>query len=352
MRSFSWMLLASLVSLPALAHDDGIGATEDLYAAWFSAMGSYLQPDDARGPGLDLSDGTGFQASYGRQYHNNFGWETLLFSEIHDTGESNGTDFYRTGLGVDALYAFGDRSALTPFLLLGAGLAYDDAFPDARDDYAWYANVGAGIVSKPLIERGQLRLRAELRYSYDDFESGYEDLKASIGVEIPLLTPRPGAPVEPVVQVVEVPSGLRDDDGDGVINDADQCPQTPPNTRVDGLGCSLDAIMELRGVTFEFNSTRLRPDAQTVLDLAAEILIKYPEMQVEIAGHTDNLGPEAYNLKLSQGRAQAVVDYLVKTGVAATQLSAKGYGESLPLKSNDSEAGRERNRRVELRIQN
>ena len=54
------MLLASLVSLPALAHDDGIGATEDLYAAWFSAMGSYLQPDDARGPGLDLSDGTGF----------------------------------------------------------------------------------------------------------------------------------------------------------------------------------------------------------------------------------------------------------------------------------------------------
>ena len=89
-----------------------------------------------------------------------------------------------------------------------------------------------------------------------------------------------------------------------------------------------------------------------MLDLAAEILIKYPEMQVEIAGHTDNLGPEAYNLKLSQGRAQAVVDYLVKTGVAATQLSAKGYGESLPLKSNDSEAGRERNRRVELRIQN
>jgi OOP family OmpA-OmpF porin len=75
-------------------------------------------------------------------------------------------------------------------------------------------------------------------------------------------------------------------------------------------------------------------------------------MKVEVAGHTDNVGTDAYNLKLSQGRATAVRDYFVSQGVPSSQLTVKGYGESDPIADNNTDEGRERNRRSELRILN
>ena len=137
-----------------------------------------------------------------------------------------------------------------------------------------------------------------------------------------------------------------------MIDERDKCPGTPPNTRVDGDGCPLAKVIALDGVTFEFDSTRLRPDARTILDNASEILRKYPDMKVEVAGHTDSKGSARYNLKLSDGRAAAVREYFIGKGVGAEQLSSKGYGEAEPIADNATDAGRERNRRVELRILN
>ena len=127
---------------------------------------------------------------------------------------------------------------------------------------------------------------------------------------------------------------------------------SPTGTRVSGEGCPLPKIMELKGVTFEFDKIRLRPDAQTILDWATEILKKYPDMQVEIAGHTDSIGTDEYNQQLSEGRAQAVKQYFIDHGIPEGQMSVKGYGESEPRDTNDTAEGRERNRRVELRILN
>lgn len=107
----------------------------------------------------------------------------------------------------------------------------------------------------------------------------------------------------------------------------------------------------LRGVNFDFDKATIRPDAARILDEAVATLKAEPDVQVLIVGHTDSVGSEAYNLKLSQRRAQAVRDYLVKHGISAARLRVKGMGESQPVASNDTAEGRAQNRRVELLVE-
>jgi OOP family OmpA-OmpF porin len=105
----------------------------------------------------------------------------------------------------------------------------------------------------------------------------------------------------------------------------------------------------LAAVHFKLNSAELSEKARAALDATAEKLAAMPE-PVEVAGHTDNSGPESFNENLSWQRAQSVVQYLVERGVAAKRLSPVGYRDSQPVDSNDTKYGRWRNRRVELRV--
>jgi len=320
---------------------------------YLAIMGTGTDADSGRSElsGANIDYGAGFSVLYGWQSADNWGFEVQGFSETFETDTTLRTDFYRYGLNLDLFYAFGDRVGFTPFVLIGVGGNYNDVFPQ-EDDLTYFANAGVGFVTAPVIKTGNIRIRGEARYIYDDFESGYGDIRYALGIEIPLFAEREVAvaPVVEQVQVVQV-VGLKDSDGDGVVDEKDQCPDTPTGERVDGNGCPLGKVIALNGVTFEFNKVRLRPDAQTILDLATDILKKYPDMEVEVAGHTDNIGSDAYNQKLSEGRATSVRDYFVEKGVTNT-LTVKGYGEAEPVTENDTEEGRERNRRVELRILN
>jgi outer membrane protein OmpA-like peptidoglycan-associated protein len=143
-----------------------------------------------------------------------------------------------------------------------------------------------------------------------------------------------------------------DGDGDGVVDALDKCPNTPAGDKVDNQGCTLLKTIVLKGVNFDFNTAQLRADASAILDDAVAILKRYPALKVEVAGHTDSNGADAYNQRLSENRAKAVMDYFVGKGVDAAQLSAKGYGESEPVADNATADGRAQNRRVELRILN
>lgn len=105
----------------------------------------------------------------------------------------------------------------------------------------------------------------------------------------------------------------------------------------------------LRGVNFEFDKAVLLADSKLILDRVAASLIAHPEVKVEVAGHTDSDGSDAYNLKLSDRRAKSVRDYLITKGVPAARLTANGYGESRPTADNTTVEGRAENRRVELR---
>ena len=143
---------------------------------------------------------------------------------------------------------------------------------------------------------------------------------------------------------------VTDTDGDGVTDAADACPATAKGVKVDAKGCAIAQTVVLEGVNFETGSDVLTPNAKTVLDQQIAALKGQPSMLVEVGGHTDNRGAEAFNFALSVKRAEAVRDYLVKGGVAADRLTARGYGEAKPRASNDTAEGRQQNRRVELKV--
>jgi outer membrane protein OmpA-like peptidoglycan-associated protein len=172
----------------------------------------------------------------------------------------------------------------------------------------------------------------------------------------------------------ETPQGVKvggdgcplDLDRDGVFDGVDKCPDTPIGVKVDSTGCPMtvapaaadtpEAVplaqgqsLVLEGVTFETNSATLKPESSQVLDRVAASLKANPTVRIEIAGHTDSAGKQAYNVDLSKRRAASVRDYLVSKGIAASRVETKGYGPAHPVADNATEAGRARNRRVELK---
>lgn len=103
-------------------------------------------------------------------------------------------------------------------------------------------------------------------------------------------------------------------------------------------------------ILFDFDSSALKAASQAQLDQVAGVLAKYPETNIVVKGHTDAKGSDEYNQRLSERRASAVMNYLEDQGVGSSRITARGYGESMPVASNDTEAGRAENRRVELSI--
>ena len=104
------------------------------------------------------------------------------------------------------------------------------------------------------------------------------------------------------------------------------------------------------GVTFDVGSSTLKPEFRATLDRVAESMVQYPNSLIDVYGHTDSTGSDAFNQTLSESRARTVANYLVSRGVAATRLRSQGFGETMPVASNDTDAGRMKNRRVEIKI--
>ncbi len=111
-----------------------------------------------------------------------------------------------------------------------------------------------------------------------------------------------------------------------------------------------EEIHRLDNVLFEFGSAKLKPESYHVLDQWVKILKENPNMIIEVAGHTDSIGSDEYNLKLSRARAKAVRDYFIKKGIEPSRIYARGYGERQPIADNGTPEGRALNRRVEIRI--
>lgn len=108
--------------------------------------------------------------------------------------------------------------------------------------------------------------------------------------------------------------------------------------------------IQLNNIFFEFNKADLKSESFDELNKVADFLKNNSTVEIEISGHTDNKGSDDYNMTLSQQRAESVVNYLASQGIAENRLTAKGYGESKPVAPNETESGREQNRRVEFTI--
>jgi len=158
-----------------------------------------------------------------------------------------------------------------------------------------------------------------------------------------------------------------DTDGDGVCDGLDKCPDTPLGTKVNSDGCPpptevqrretelLDTgMIRLQDVKFETAKATILPEFRHTLDVVGEVLSKWPQLKIEIGGHCDSRGSDAYNLALSRRRVASVRAYLLQhfSKLQATQLIAKGYGESQPLVPNTSPENMAQNRRVEFKVLN
>ena len=162
---------------------------------------------------------------------------------------------------------------------------------------------------------------------------------------------------------------LNDSDKDGVSDFFDKCPNTPAGVQVDGAGCEIKVTTTvvnpvrvvvteedrrivaeaIRNLEFDFGKSTLRSTSYPTLNKVAELL-KSKDFSLKLAGHTDDVGSDAANMKLSKDRAESVKSYLVSQGANASRIEAVGYGESQPISSNKTAKGRQENRRVEFTL--
>lgn len=380
---------------------------ENYKVPYFGLAYDHLITDGAR----EAGDGAGFQLTFGVPMDSERAAIELRFFDAGiDDRFPDGDKDYQTGMMVDYVYDFGavlgggdSFRGLKPFITAGGGFIQEDVLADKHLHLT--ANLGAGVLV-PIGWKGwAVRLDARVQpqsngesvsqdNGFPDDKSVLVDYVVNLGLQIPmtLFFDQPVAVKEEAdcpVAVVNAATGRRDcavdSDRDGVDDTKDECPGTPSGTAVDARGCAkakaaadedADGVADadddcpntpkglkvndegcvvaqktsLTGVTFQPNSAKLTAEGRTTLDAVADTLDQQEDLKVEIAGHTDSVGSDAYNTLLSQQRADAVRTYLVGKGIEEARMTAVGYGETEPVASNDTDAGRRSNRRVEFRI--
>ena len=320
---------------------------------------------------------------------------TINNADFSNNGFRSGHEWESVGLGVSGRWFFGDQgSQWRPYIMAGVGALRHAAYSgfllhDAGyNENGWdpMATVGAGIQWN-LSERLALRGEIAARYDHDNNtennlaeatgligpgpnqihqrQSGFTDGIASVGLVYSFGGAAPPPPPPPAAPPAAPDCHALDDDHDGVNNCDDRCPDTAAGTVVGPDGCPQKVVIDLRGVNFKFDRPKpgehnIEPtlqlptaDSVAILDQAIDALKRYPEIKVELDGHTDSIGTDAYNQKLSERRAQIVSDYLTSHGIDPSRITAvKGFGESQPIDTNSTKEGRARNRRTELKVEN
>jgi OmpA-OmpF porin, OOP family len=354
------MLCAALLGALGLSQ---AATAQDYYdGRWYMTIGpQFLQADGKR----DVKNTWGGTMGVGRYFSPNFTMDMELYHALPHKEENRHLNWSLYGVGFVGRWHFlaPDRN-WSPFVSAGIGLQrHEEEFSDPlggrpfkRKGNELMAQLGVGMQAN-ITDRFGIRLDAALRSDQDDrsgrnvsrfndrvysanFMWKFGDPPRAVVVEerAPPPPPPPAPAPEPQVE---------------------RCPPPRPGQAVGPDGCPIPLTIDLRGVNFDFDKATLRPDAVQILQEAVDILRKYPDLRVEVAGHTDSIGTEQYNQGLSERRARTVYDYLTNNGISSNRLvGPTGYGESRPIAPNanpdgsDNPEGRARNRRTELNVQN
>lgn len=356
----------NLLCLAVLAASfSSVATAQDFDDRWYLAgtAGVNLQ-DSAR----QTETANEFGFGVGRFFDPAWSLEFAMYSANPGFEANRNLNFSQYGVSVDLRRHFRGDANWWPYVKAGVGMQRSaeefNAFPSPnspgeRTDNNLAIDFGAGLQTS--YTNFDARLEAGIRTSLDDqsriarSEDFFADpyLKASILIPLgpkaaPAAAPAPAPAPAPVASCE-----TQDDDGDGVNNCIDKCPGSQAGQAIGPDGCAVPLTIDLKGVNFDFDKATLRPDAISILNEAIDILKKYPQLKVEVAGHTDSVGTDAYNQGLSERRARTVYDYLTSNGIDAARLNGPtGYGESRPIDTNDTDAGRAKNRRTELNVQN
>lgn len=292
---------------------------------------------------LDLKD----QLTYGLRFGINL--DSNIVSQIelgydrsdnidYKNGRTDDTDFNRYYANIVKEYKITPEAALYALI----GLGYEDMSNEQLDNKdSMFAQYGGGV---KYWVTDSFALKAEVRHAVK-FDNSDNNLFYSLGFVIPF--DAKSAPVAakaapaPVATPVAAP---KDSDNDGVYDDKDKCPSTPKGTVVDADGCT--KIIRLH-VKFDFDKSAVKPEFMPEIQKVADFMKQNPGYSVVLEGHTDSKGSDAYNMKLSDQRAKAVAKALSNLGVSGAKVTTEAYGESKPVATNDTEAGRSENRRVD-----
>jgi OOP family OmpA-OmpF porin len=340
--------------------------------------------------------GNGSWLGFGLPINQYWGVElTGNWDQFNSDGASNPNNWRQWGLEVGGLFFYSRNRAFSPYVGIGAGAMKqeqrNDVVPGQVKDHSINPFGDAGLGFFSYFGDSPVGVRFDARYRLIDADSSYAG-KSSFGepvVKVGLVAALGGAAAPKEAPVVKdsdgdgvpddadlcpgTPKGVKvdakgcpiDSDGDGVPDGIDQCPGTPPGVAVDDKGCPTTlgsgrfkilgsgADLRFEDVHFEFDKSDLSDYAREMLDDAATVIgqvsQKYPGLKVDISGHTDSVGTEGYNQGLSERRANAVKDYLLRKGVESGRVSTYAYGESKPVATNDTAEGRAQNRRAETR---
>jgi len=338
----------------------------------FDLGASWLDPDDEN-TDFNVSDDTsqGFRIEAGYDWNKYIAVEGFyLFpgsAEITHVNPAIGKlgklKYHTFGLGIDYRPVWHEKKIL-PHLKLGVSTTRNSTTDDQIDyervsDISLYFGLGASW-----------RFRQDLAAHVELVTYDKDEMFLSVGLR--KYFGSKNKPVEKIVSVDSDNDGVPDetdqcantphqvavnefgceldDDKDTIVNRLDLCPNSKPDVKVDNDGCEINEITILRGINFETNSAKIKPDSKHILDGVADILLRYPSLKVEIAGHSDNRGDSKFNMQLSQSRAESVREYLILNGAIAENLTANGYGETKPMNDLDNEDAWMENRRVELVI--
>ena len=269
------------------------------------------------------------------------------FERLYPLGQG-ATNFFLAGAlgGADVNNPSGMEDFGRPLASIGAG------FAQAGHGWRTEARVGDLAGNRGLNGADIANVQLIVAYTFGLYALEDEDSDGD-GV----INSKDKCPNTPKGAFVDARGCPLDSDGDGVWDGIDECPNTPRGVAVDSKGCPIKKVLFepnkkkliLEGVNFEFDSAKLTSDSYAVLDRVVLALQDWPDIRVEVGGHTDSIASDEYNRDLSDRRAKAVRDYLVSRGIERSRLEAKGYGESEPITTNDTDAGRAKNRRVELK---
>lgn len=339
-------------------------AAESNSAPYLGILGTHQFADQDR----LVENGTGAMLLMGLPINSYFTPEFNLYGIRSGRQYATGTDkIWGGGINLN-LFPFTRNLNIAPFLSIGGGAENDRTLAFDNKTSA-VAHAGGGVlIALNKTRWANLRIEGG-RYAIfnDDFNPARNhilDTRVSAGIQIALggypTTPPPQpAPVaaQPAPAAVAPPPSApapvapKDSDHDGVPDGIDQCPDTPHGMKVDDKGCAIKAAtIVLHDITFETDKAVLTMEAKTSLDTVVAGLKGQPSMSLQIDGHTDSTGSAAHNLKLSKERAASAKQYLVDSGIAASRLQTEGYGQTKPVASNQTRAGRAENRRVEFKV--
>lgn len=323
-------------------YDDGDRVSDDGDGLWI-------------GGGLAVSEFWGLEAS---SFYNEFDRDTV-----------GGNRWKEVGVKLDSLFFASREAWFSPYFGVGLGVMESTLRDPNRDSTDPFADIGLGFFTYAGFLRDiDLGLRFDLRYRVVNPDiigvDKFGETVARIGLVLPLgdrdtasdATPASSEPAAAAADKGKADG--KDSDGDGVTDDKDSCPGTARGLTVDAKGCPVNAAQSgpnrsFENVNFAYDKDALTDYAKATLDSTASAIsgltAKYPKLKVDVSGHTDWVGTDAYNQALSERRANAVKGYLVRKGVEEKRISTFSYGESKPAATNDTEEGRAINRRSEIR---